>query len=501
MKLQKVLIANRGEIAVRIARACRELGIPSVVVFSEADRHAPHVSSGDEAVFIGPAEASQSYLNADRLLDACRSTAADAVHPGYGFFAESADFASRVRNAGLTFIGPSVDAIRQMGDKTAARRLMTEAGVPVVPGSDTTVETVANALLSAEKVGYPVLLKAASGGGGKGMRLVEEAADLESAFQAARREARQAFGDDRIYIERYLENPRHVEIQVLADAHGTVIQLGERECSIQRRHQKLIEEAPAPGLSAGLRKRMGEVACAAAEAVDYVGAGTVEFLLQDEKFYFLEMNTRIQVEHTVTEFVTGVDLVQWQLRIAAGERLSIRPSAADPDGHAIECRISGEDPYAGFLPSTGSIRRLELPGGPGVRWDGGIGPGTEVGVHYDPLLGKLIVHGATRSEAIARMRRALGELAIDGIRTTIPFHVAVMDEPDFLEGHVSIRYLVSHPQLTDGSSGWSVDAAVAVAATLEHRSRENGTSRFAVMAARSPGTGRSAWQRQFEVDE
>lgn len=501
MILRKVLIANRGEIAVRIARACRELGISSVAVYSEADRYAPHVSSSDEAVFIGPAEASLSYLNADRLLDACRSTAADAVHPGYGFLAESAEFAGRVQDAGLTFIGPPAAAIRQMGDKTAARRRMTEAGVPVVPGSDTALETVEHALVAAEQVGYPVLLKAVSGGGGKGMRIVDRASDLESSFQAACREAGQAFGDDRIYIERYLENPRHIEIQVLADTHGTVLHLGERECSIQRRHQKLIEEAPAPTLSADLRTRMGEVACSAAAAVDYVGAGTVEFLVQNGEFYFLEMNTRIQVEHPVTELVTGVDLVQWQLRIAAGEHLSIPASAADPNGHAIECRISGEDPYADFLPSTGKVRRLEVPGGPGVRWDGGIGPGTEVGVHYDPLLGKLIVHGATRSEAIARMRRALGELAIDGIRTTIPFHLAVMEEPDFLEGHVSIRYLEAHPQLTDGSSGWSVDAAVAVAAMLEHRSRERGTPRSAVMAGRSPGTARSAWQRRFEVDE
>lgn len=500
MNLRKVLIANRGEIAVRVARACRELGIRSVAVYSEADRHAPHVSLSDEAVFIGPAEASQSYLDLDRILDACRSTGADAVHPGYGFLAENAEFARRVEAAGLKFVGPPAAAILEMGDKTAARRCMTEAGVPVVPGSHAPHTSVAEALEAAEHTGYPVLLKPAAGGGGKGMRLVKRPSELEKEFEAACREASQAFGDDRVYVERYLENPRHVEVQILADAHGNVHQLGERECSIQRRHQKLIEETPAPNLTTELRKRMGEVACAAARAVDYVGAGTVEFLVQDGDFYFLEMNTRIQVEHTVTELVTGIDLVQWQLRIAAGERLSLPSSAAAPDGHAIECRISGEDPYAGFLPSTGSIRRIDLPGGPGVRWDGGIEPGTEVGLHYDSLLGKLIVHGVTRSDAIARMRRALGELAIDGIRTTIPFHLAVMDEPDFLAGNISVRYVDRHPELTDGTIGWAVDAAVAVAATLEHRSREHATQCSSVLVIQPRNSERSAWQRLFEVD-
>jgi len=501
MKLQKVLIANRGEIAVRVARACRELGIASVAVYSEADRSSPHVSLSDQAVFIGPAEASQSYLNVDRLLDACRITGADSVHPGYGFLAENADFATRVEEAGLRFIGPPAAAIRSMGDKTAARQRMTESGVPVVPGSQVPHSSVTEALGSAEEVGYPILLKAAAGGGGKGMRLVEKPSELEKAFEAARREAGQAFGDDRVYVERFLANPRHVEVQVLADVHGSVVQLGERECSIQRRHQKLIEESPAPRLSDDLRMRMGQVACAAARAVDYVGAGTVEFLLQDGEFYFLEMNTRIQVEHTVTEFVSGVDLVQWQLRIAAGEPLALPASATQPDGHAIECRISGEDPYSGFLPSTGCIRRLDVPGGPGVRWDGGIGPGTEVGLHYDPLLGKLIVHGPTRADAIARMRRALRELAIDGIRTTIPFHLAVMDEPDFLAGNVSVRYLDLHPDLTDGSTGWSVDAAVVVAAILEHDSRKRTARGSATLASHPQTSERSAWQRQFEADE
>jgi acetyl-CoA carboxylase biotin carboxylase subunit len=501
MSLRKVLIANRGEIAVRVARACRELCIPSVAVYSEADRFSPHVGSSDEAVFIGPAEASQSYLDIDRILEACRATGADSVHPGYGFLAENADFASRVEKAGLTFIGPPAAAIREMGDKTAARRRMTAAGVPVVPGSHTPQSSIAEALEAADEAGYPVLLKAAAGGGGKGMRLVEQPAELEKAFAAACREAGQSFGDDRVYIERYLTNPRHVEVQVLADSHGTVLQLGERECSIQRRHQKLIEETPAPNLPPDVRKRMGQVACAAAQAVSYVGAGTVEFLLQDGEFYFLEMNTRIQVEHTVTEFVTGLDLVQWQLRIAGGERLCLPDSAGEPTGHSIECRISGEDPYAGFLPATGTIRSLDLPGGPGVRWDGGIGQGSEVGLHYDPLLGKLVVHGATRPEAIARMRRALGELAIDGVRTTIPFHIAVMNEPDFMAGNVSVKYLDLHPNLTDSDVGWSVDAAVAVAAVLEHESRNRVARGSGAPAAQPQKSGRSAWQRRFEVEE
>ncbi|MFQ5529387.1 MAG: acetyl/propionyl/methylcrotonyl-CoA carboxylase subunit alpha, partial [Gemmatimonadota bacterium] len=484
-----------------IARACRELGLSSVAVYSEADRGAPHVSACDEAVLIGPARASLSYLDVDRLLEACDSVDARAVHPGYGFLAENAEFARRVERAGLTFIGPSAEAIAEMGDKTVARRRMTDAGVPVVPGSSGPLATTTAARESAAAAGYPVLLKAAAGGGGKGMRVVESASDLEAAFEAASREAGQAFGDDRVYVEKFLENPRHIEVQVLADGQGTVIHLGERECSIQRRHQKLIEEAPAPELPRDARKQLGEVACAAARAVDYVGAGTVEFLLQGSEFFFLEMNTRIQVEHPVTELVTGVDIVQWQLRIAAGERLVLPDSAADPDGHAIECRISGEDPYAGFLPSTGKVRQLDLPGGPGVRWDGGIAPGTEVGLDYDPLLGKLVVHGRSRTEAIARMRRALDELALVGIRTTIPFHRAVMDEPDFQAGRVSVTYVDRHPDLTDGRTGWAVDAAVAVASVLEHRHRDTASPRTARLDGDHRATERSAWQRRFEVEE
>ncbi|MGI9038581.1 MAG: acetyl-CoA carboxylase biotin carboxylase subunit [Gemmatimonadota bacterium] len=467
--VRSVLIANRGEIAVRVARACRELGVGSVAVYSDADAGAPHVLAADVAVRIGPAPAAQSYLDADALLRAAESAGADAVHPGYGFFAENADFARRVEAAGLTWIGPPPAAIAAMGDKTAARERMIAAGVPVVPGSDSAFADEAAAARAAEEIGYPVLLKAAAGGGGKGMRVVEAPADLGRALEAAAREAAQAFGDDRVYLERYLDDPRHIEIQVLADAHGRVIHLGERECSIQRRHQKLIEEAPSPALDADLRSRMGDVACEAARAVDYVGAGTVEFLLEDGDFHFLEMNTRIQVEHPVTELVTGVDLVQWQIRIAGGEALTLPEDCARPTGHAIECRISGEDPTAGFLPATGRIGALDVPHGPGVRWDGGVAAGTEVGLHYDPLLGKLIVHAPTRAEAIVRMKRALGELRVEGVRTTQPFHLAVMDEPDFRAGEISIRYLERHPDLLEGSGAWGSEAALVAALLLEHR--------------------------------
>ena len=500
--LGKVLIANRGEIAVRIARACRELGVPSVAVHSEPDARAPHVAAADEAVAIGPAEAARSYLDVDRLLDACAATGAVAVHPGYGFLAENAEFARRVESAGLIWVGPPPDAIAAMGDKTAARTRMIAAGVPVVPGTEDALADAEAASAAAAEIGFPVLLKAAAGGGGQGMRVVETPDGLAAAFEAAGREAKQAFGDGRVYIERYLDRPRHVEIQVLGDAHGRLIHLGERECSIQRRHQKLIEEAPSPALDPELRDRMGRVACDAARAVDYVGAGTVEFLFQDGEFHFLEMNTRIQVEHPVTELVTGVDLVQWQLRIAAGEALDIPSDAAHPRGHAIECRIGGEDPAAGFLPATGTVRAIDLPSGPGVRWDGGVDAGTEVGLHYDPLLGKLLVWAPNRIEAIDRMWRALAELRIAGIRTTVPFHLAVMDEPDFRAGEISIRYLEEHPGLVEEAATWSRDSAAAVAVFLEDARRNDAAVVSTSTRGRRPASdaGRSAWQRALEGD-
>jgi len=410
-----------------------------------------------------------------------------------------------VVDAGLVFVGPPASAIAAMGDKTAARARMLEAGVPVVPGSEAALSDADEAARAAEGIGYPVLLKAAAGGGGKGMRVVTELDALAAALEAAGREAKQAFGDGRVYLERYLARPRHVEIQVLGDAHGRLIHLGERECSIQRRHQKLIEEAPSPALDADLRQRMGAVACDAARAVDYVGAGTVEFLLQDGEFFFLEMNTRIQVEHPVTELVTGVDLVQWQLRIAGGEALDVPDEVARPRGHALECRIGGEDPTAGFLPATGTLRALDLPSGPGVRWDGGVEAGTEVGLNYDPLLGKLISWAPSRLEAIDRMRRALRELRIAGIRTTQPFHLAVMDEPDFRAGDLSIRYLEEHPDLVETAGAWAHGAALAAAVLLEDTRRTKrgtigGGPGVPASGQRVGPAERSAWQRAIEGD-
>jgi acetyl-CoA carboxylase biotin carboxylase subunit len=487
--IRKVLVANRGEIAVRIMRACRELGIGSVAVYSEPDRLSPHVLEADEAYPIGPAAASQSYLRIDRLLEVACAAGCDAVHPGYGFLAERAPFAAAVERAGLVFIGPPASAIEAMGDKTEARRRMIAAGVPVVPGTADPLADAAAACAAAASFGYPVLLKAAAGGGGKGMRVVHAEAGMASAFEGAAREARQAFGDDSVYLEKYLARPRHIEIQVLADAHGTVLHLGERECSIQRRHQKMIEEAPSPAIGADVRQRMGVAAVAAAAAVGYRNAGTIEFLFEDGEFYFLEMNTRIQVEHPVTELVTGVDLVEWQLRVAAGEPLPFRQDELQPTGHAIECRITSEDPENGFLPSTGVIRALQVPAGPGVRWDGGVAEGFEVSLFYDPLLGKLIVHGASREAAIDRMRRALHELRIVGVDTSAAFHRAVMEEADFRRGDVTIRYLEDHPALLRDGRDEQVLRTAAVAATLLEAERRQRRAVRRIATARP----RSAW--------
>jgi acetyl-CoA carboxylase, biotin carboxylase subunit len=470
--LGKVLVANRGEIAVRIIRACRELGIRSVAVFSEADRLAPHVMAADEAYLIGPPPSAESYLQADTLIDVAQRTGCTGVHPGYGFLAERAFFARKVEEAGLVFIGPPSSAITAMGDKTEARTRMIAAGVPVVPGVAEPLPDADAAREAASRFGYPVLLKAAAGGGGKGMRVVNEEAELPRAFAAAASEALSAFGDGSIYLEKYLDRPRHIEIQVLADAHGTVLHLGERDCSIQRRHQKMIEEAPSPAITPKLRARMGETAVAAARAVDYRNAGTIEFLFQDGEFFFLEMNTRIQVEHPVTELVMGVDLVQWQLRIAAGERLPFTQESLQPNGHAIECRITSESPANGFLPSTGRITQLQAPAGPGVRWDGAVAEGFEVSLYYDPLLGKLIVHAPSREAALDRMDRALAELRIIGVDTSTAFHRRVMREPDFRSGDISIRYLDEHPALLEaGVADDVVRRAAVVAALLEEETR------------------------------
>jgi acetyl-CoA carboxylase biotin carboxylase subunit len=491
-----LLVANRGEIALRVVRACRELGVRSVAVYSEADRLAPHVLEADEAHPVGPAPSSESYLRIDRLLEAAEASGAEAIHPGYGFLSEREVFARAVEEAGLAFVGPASATLAAMGDKTEARRRMQDAGVPIVPGLVEALPDPEAAVAAAAEIGYPILLKAAAGGGGKGMRVVRDEADLARAFEGAAREAMSAFGDGSVYLERFLDRPRHVEIQVLGDRHGTVLHLGERECSIQRRHQKLVEEAPSPVLSPEQRDAMGTAAVRAAEAVSYFGAGTVEFLYDEveDAFYFLEMNTRIQVEHPVTEMVTGIDLVQWQIRIAAGERLPVVQEEVRLSGHAIECRITSEDPYRGFLPSTGRIDHLRVPGGPGVRWDGGIAEGTNVGLHYDPLLAKLITYAPTRDEAIRRMARALDELVVSGVETSAPFHRRLMDEPDFQAGRLSIRYLEEHPDLTDGPADERALEVVAVAAALleeEARSRSG-----AVGTKRQDGADRklSGWR-------
>jgi acetyl-CoA carboxylase biotin carboxylase subunit len=438
----KILVANRGEIALRVLRACREMGIASVAVFSDADVGAPHVREADEAVNIGPAPSAQSYLKGDRIIEVAKQTGAQAIHPGYGFLSEREWFAKAVRDAGLVFIGPPPEAIAAMGSKVAARQLAIAANVPVVPGTTEALRDAAEAQTIAERFGYPVLLKAAAGGGGKGMRIVREPGEMSDSLDAARREAKNAFGDDAVYVEKYVVGPRHVEIQVLGDTHDNMVSLLERECSVQRRHQKMIEEAPSVAVTPELRRRMGETAVRAAKAAGYVNAGTCEFLLdRDGNFYFLEMNTRLQVEHPVTEFVTGIDLVQWQIRVAAGEALPFRQEDIVPRGWAIECRITSEDPANGFLPSTGTVSYLRIPSGPGVRWDGGIEAGSEVGLHYDPMLAKLIVYAANRELAIDRMHRALLELTIDGIESSRDFHLRVMEDEEFRSGAIEIQWL------------------------------------------------------------
>jgi acetyl-CoA carboxylase biotin carboxylase subunit len=439
---KKVLIANRGEIALRVIRACHEMGVRTVAVYSEADVRAPHVREADEAVLIGPPPSSESYLKGEKIIEAAKLTGAEAIHPGYGFLSEREWFARAVRDAGIVWIGPPAEAIAAMGSKTAARTLAVANGVPVVPGTTEPLKNAKEAEKIAKTFGYPVLLKAAAGGGGKGMRVVSGAKDLAGALDAARREAKSAFGDDAVYLEKFVSEPRHVEIQVLADSHGTVLSLGERECSVQRRHQKMIEEAPSVAVTPELRKRMGETAVRAARAAGYVNAGTCEFLLdKNGEFYFLEMNTRLQVEHPVTELVTGIDLVQWQLRIAAGEKLPFKQEEISPRGWAMECRITSEDASNNFLPSTGRIEHLHLPSGPGVRWDGGIESGSEIGLYYDPMLAKLIVWGADREQAVTRMRRALVDLIIQGVETSRDFHVRVMDDEEFRRGDIDIQWL------------------------------------------------------------
>ncbi len=438
---QKILIANRGEIAVRIIRACRELEIAAVAVFSEADRPALHVRYAEEAYCIGPPPAAASYLNIDAILTAAQRSGAEAIHPGYGFLAENPEFAARCEAAGLTFIGPPASALRALGGKTAARRLAEQAGVPTVPGI-TAELTDAEVAAAAERLGFPVVIKAVAGGGGRGMRVVAAAPELAAATREARSEAKAAFGNAAVYVEKYLPAPRHVEIQILADREGHVIHLGERECSVQRRHQKVIEEAPSPLLDPPLRQQMGEAAIRLARAAGYVNAGTFEFLVdRDRAFYFLEANPRIQVEHAVTELVTGLDLVKEQLALAAGAPLRLRQEEVSFRGAALECRIYAEDPFRNFAPSPGRITGLRRPGGPGVRIDSGVDEGYEVPGHYDSLIAKLITWGQDRAEAVARMRRALTEYCIHGIKTTIPFHRRVMADADFLRGEVDTTFI------------------------------------------------------------
>ncbi len=441
--LKKVLVANRGEIAVRVIRALRERGIASLAVYSEADRTGLATQMADEARCIGPAPSIDSYLRADRIVDTAVEAGADAIHPGYGFLSENADFARLCEERGILFIGPSHQAIAAMGSKIESRRLMAAAGVPVVPGGAEALASADAAGAAAEEIGYPVMLKASAGGGGKGMRLVRRASDLEAAFRAATSEAAASFSDASVYIERYVERPRHIEIQVLGDRRGRIVSLGERECSLQRRHQKVVEEAPSPVVDADLRQRMGEAAVRAAAAVNYVGAGTVEFLLDPRgEFFFLEMNTRIQVEHPVTELVTGIDIVAAQLDIAAGEPLpAALTDGVEPQGHAIEVRLYAEDPFRNFAPSPGRIELLQLPEGPGVRNDCGVYEGAEVTIHYDPMLAKLIVWGRDRPHALARLRRALAETRVVGIRTNLPLFERLLEDEDFKTANMDISML------------------------------------------------------------
>lgn len=482
---KRILIANRGEIAVRVARACRDLGISPVAVYSEADTDAIHVRSADHAVCIGPAPSSQSYLNISAIIDAAKRTNSDAIHPGYGFLAENSEFARAVTGAGIVFIGPGAAAMEIMGSKTSARRAAVDAGVPVVPGTIEALGSFEEARETAARYGYPVMLKASAGGGGKGMRLVERPDDLNSAFENAKSEAASAFGDPSLYLEKAVERPRHIEIQVFADTHGHVVHLGERECSIQRRHQKVVEECPSPLNDSELRTQMGEAAVKLARAVQYVGAGTVEFLVSGitNQFFFLEMNTRLQVEHPVTELVTGIDLVCEQINVAAGKELSFKQEEINWRGHAIECRVYAEDPENNFFPSPGHITFLRAPAGPGIRDDSGVTQGSEVSIHYDPLISKLAAWGRTRKEAIDRLRRALAEYDVVGIKTTLPFFREIMRDDEFLSGKLDTgfipRFNERHARSTKGSHSERLAdiAMLAAAFTYQHEQHQMAINR------------------------
>ena len=491
----RVLIANRGEIAVRIIRACRELGHSTVAVYSEADRTALHVLYADRAMPIGPAPSRESYLRIDRIIDAAKKSQADAIHPGYGFLAENADFAQACIDAGITFIGPSPSSIRAMGSKTESRQRMKAAGVPIVPGLERAVSSSLELVAFAEHAGFPIMLKASAGGGGKGMRRVENMEQLLAAYDRVSSEALSFFGDASVYAEKFVDRPRHIEVQVLGDQHGNVIHLLERECTLQRRHQKVVEECPSPVVDEELRAKLGEVAVKAARAVDYFSAGTIEMLMgSDGEFYFLEMNTRLQVEHPVTELVTGVDLVKQQLAIAQGAKIDMRQEGIRPRGHAIECRVYAEDPFRRFAPSPGLIRDLTLPQGPGVRNDNGVYAGYTVPIHYDPMLSKLITHGVDRQDAIVRMKRALSEYRVEGIETTIPFYAAIMDNEDFRNANFDTGFIdrfLAETHFETTSADERTEVAMIAAAILAFEESQK---------VKLPVDADSAWRRAGRVE-
>lgn len=496
--IQKVLIANRGEIAVRVIRACRDLGLATVAVYSEVDRKALHVRYADEAVHIGDPAPKASYLQIDKIMKAAKDTGADAIHPGYGFLAENADFAQAVEDAGLVFIGPSAYAIRIMGDKQKAREAVTKNGVPLIPGTEAGLPDD-DVLAAADRIGYPVMVKAVAGGGGKGMRPVYRKEDMLVALKTARSEAENAFGNGDVYIEKLLVGARHIEFQILADHHGNTVHLAERECSIQRRNQKLVEEAPSPFMDKELRKEMGEMAIAAAQAVNYVNAGTIECMVdKDRNYYFLEMNTRLQVEHPVTELITGIDLVKEQIRIARGRRMTPTESILEPQGWAMECRINAEDPYNNFIPSTGIITAAQTPKGPGVRVDSGIYSGYEITPHYDSMIAKLITFGETRALAMARMRRALSEYVLMGVKHNIPFHINLMNSVSFIAGQFDTRFVEDRFSMnTYESEPTEIDLeTVAIAATLHaHRKRQLASQ---VVAPAERDTSNWKWVGRYE---
>ncbi|MFN8462021.1 MAG: acetyl-CoA carboxylase biotin carboxylase subunit [Anaerolineales bacterium] len=497
---KKVLVANRGEIAVRIIRACRELGIETVAVYSDADRRALHVRYADEAYLLGPAPSRESYLRMDKIMDIAHKAEVDAIHPGYGFLAEREDFSAACEEAGIVFIGPKPSSIAAMGDKAEARATVIRAGVPVVPGTEDVGNMTDDELLAkAAEIGFPLLIKATAGGGGKGMREVTSIEEMPTLLQSARREAESAFGDGNVYLEKLIRGARHIEFQILADSHGNAVYLGERECSLQRRHQKLLEEAPSSALDDELRAKMGDVAVKAAQSVDYVNAGTIEFLLDKEKnFYFLEMNTRLQVEHPVTEMVTGIDIVKEQIRIARGRPLSYTQDDVQFNGHAIECRVNAEDPHNNFMPSTGRITHSLLPTGPGVRVDTGVYPGFEITPFYDPMIAKLIVWGETRAQAILRMRRALEEYRIVGVRTNIPFHQTLMDSPRFMAGQYDTRFVEERFSMEDAAENrQDFSEVAAILATLVAHHETEKAAQFVQRNERDASNWKwvSRWER------